>query len=55
MRFYTLSSTSLYSITLCRMELTDDIYDTVEDTPQDNMVINLSSICPVHLSVHVTL
>ena len=38
-----------YSITLYRRELTDDLYATIQDTPQDIKVINLSSVCPIHL------
>ena len=39
------SSTSLYSIILHSRELTDDdLYATIQDTPQDIKVINLSSV-----------
>ena len=38
-----------YSITLYRRELTDGLYATIQDTPQDIKVINLSTVCLVHL------
>ena len=43
----------IYTPLLCirRMELTNDLYSTVQNISKDIKVINLSSVCLVHLSV----